>query len=99
MGSRTEVHRFVLHEGIAEQINTALKEDGTSRLAHWRAQVIALSGVWLPFLSLMASHGLSLPLIGIASNCLSVPLMASHGLQLPRHLVRAACGWEEYPSE
>ena len=43
MGSRTEVHRFVLHEGIAEQINTALKEDGTSRLAHWRAQVIAPS--------------------------------------------------------
>jgi kynurenine formamidase len=40
LGSRTEVHRFVLHEGIAEQINTALKEDGTSRLAHWRAQVI-----------------------------------------------------------
>ena len=54
LGSRTEVHRFVLHEGIAEQINTALKEDGTSRLAHWRAQVIALSGVWLP---LMSSHG------------------------------------------
>ena len=43
LGSRTEVHRFVLHEGIAEQINTALKEDGTSRLAHWRAQVIAPS--------------------------------------------------------
>jgi hypothetical protein len=54
LGSRTEVHRFVLHEGIAEQINTALKEDGTSRLAHWRAQVIALSGVWLPVVS---SHG------------------------------------------
>jgi hypothetical protein len=67
LGSRTEVHRFVLHEGIAEQINTALKEDGTSRLAHWRAQVIAVIK-YCAFWRLAAIHVLSWR--PITSHCL-----------------------------